>query len=106
MAEKIGTSCLMKSRCKGENSARDGGLACLRGLPAQEVVGCTAAAAMDVRASDGLLADWTFHAIDGYAIKCPILEVSRTRTLNQTLILSPGPDPGPDTITDSDPEPT
>ena len=76
------------SRCKGESSAHDGGLACLRSLPAKEVIGCTAAAAMaNAPASDGLLADWTFPAIDGYAIKCPILEVSIPQTLSLALAL-------------------
>ena len=84
MAEKIGKACVMESKCKTEFSSQDGGLSCLRSLPAHEVAGCTAAR-VGVQASDGLIADATFPPIDGYSIKCPILEVLLTATTHFEL---------------------
>ena len=77
-AEKLGSNCLTNSKSAGlkKCQAASDKVACMRALPAAEVVGCTGAGAphLQVKESDGLFADWTFPNIDGYALKCPILE--------------------------------
>ena len=77
-AEKLGSNCLKNSKSAAlkKCQAASDKVACMRALPAAEVVGCTGAGAphLQVKPSDGLFADFTFPNIDGYALKCPILE--------------------------------
>ena len=58
----------------------------MRGLPVEDVLTCQASL-LKPEAADGLFKDFTYPCIDGYAIKCPILEVSIPQTLSLTLAL-------------------
>ena len=75
-AEKIGTKCLKtKPSLRKCRSAKGGVLACMRSLPVEDVLTCQASL-LEPEAADGLFKDFTYPCVDGYAIKCPILEVS------------------------------
>ena len=52
----------------------------------KDVLACQATL-LEPEAADGLFMDFTYPCIDGYAIKCPKLEVSIPQTLRMTFTL-------------------